>query len=88
MPECELSVELDGRKVLQRKMATGTQHTWERASVSVASGEHTLIAAESRSGARVSRGLNLDRELWIAITFHGPPVGLKLNVFDHEISFM
>lgn len=83
-----VEVSLDGRRIFQRELSTGTQHTWERANISAAPGKHTLTISESTTQTRHSQEVNLDRELWVVITFHGPPAQLKVNVFDHPVGLM
>jgi hypothetical protein len=83
-----VEVSLDGRRIFQSELSTGTQHTWERATISASAGKHTLTLNESKTQTRHSQEVNLDRELWVVITFHGPPAQLKVNVFDHPVGLM
>ena len=83
-----VEVSVDGRQIFQRELSTGTQHTWERATISAPRGKHTLTIREAKTQTRRSQEVDVDRELWIVITFHGPPAQLKVDVFDHPVGLM
>jgi len=88
MAVCDLEISIDGRTIFRREMTTGTQHNWEQVTEPIASGEHTLVISEVKTQTRKSKALNIDRELWIVVTFHGPPARLEIDVFDHPVGFM
>jgi hypothetical protein len=83
-----VEVSIDGRQIFQRELSTGTQHTWERATISASPGKHTLTISEAKTQTRRSQEVNVDRELWVVIRFHGPPAELKVDVFDHPVGLM
>jgi hypothetical protein len=83
-----VEVSIDDRRIFQRELSTGTQHTWERETISARSGKHILTVSESKTQTRHSQEVNVDRELWVVIAFHGPPAQLKVNVFDHPVGLM
>ncbi|MGH9194770.1 MAG: hypothetical protein ACRD1T_03410 [Acidimicrobiia bacterium] len=83
-----IEVSINGRQIFQRELSTGTQHTWERATISAPRGKHTLTIREAKTQTRRSQEVSVDRELWMVITFHGPPAQLKVNVFDHPVGLM
>ena len=83
-----VEVSIDGRQIFQRELSTGTQHTWERATISAPTGRHTLTINEAKTQTRRSQEVNVDRELWVVIRFHGPPALLKVDVFDHAVGLM
>jgi hypothetical protein len=67
---------------------SSTALTWEHVTLPVASGKHELVISAERTHARTAAVVNVDRELWIAVTFHSPPAQLKADVFDQPIAFM
>jgi hypothetical protein len=83
-----VEVSIDGRQIFQRELRTGTQHTWERATISAPPGKHTLTISEAKTQTRRSQEVNVDRELWVVIRFHGPPAQLKVDVFEHPVGLM
>jgi hypothetical protein len=83
-----VEVSIDGRQIFQRELSTGTQHTWERATISAPTGKHTLTINEAKTQTRRSQEVNVDRELWVVIRFHDPPTLLKVDVFDHAVGLM
>jgi hypothetical protein len=83
-----VEVSIDGRRIFHRELSTGTQHTWERATISAPPGKHTLTIIEAKTQTRRSQEVNVDRELWVVIRFHGPPAQLKVDVFDHPVGLM
>lgn len=88
MPVSDLEIRIDGRQIFRREMTTGTQHNWEQVTTPVTSGKYTLAISEAKTQTRKSEVLNVDRELWIVVTFHSPPAQLKVDVFDHPVAFM
>src|SRR5262245_22983471 len=88
MTVCDLEISIDGRAIFRREMTTGTQHNWEQVTASNASGEHTLVISEVKTQTHKSQALNIDKELWIVVTFHGPPARIEIGVFDHPVGFM
>jgi hypothetical protein len=83
-----IEVGIDGRQIFQRELSTGTQHNWERATISAPAGKHTLTVREAKTQTRQSQELNVSEELWVVIRFHGPPAQLKVDVFDHPVGLM
>ncbi len=81
-------VSIDARRIFQRELSTGSQHTWERATISVPPGKHTLTVTEAKTQTRRSQEVNVSGELWVVIRFHGPPAQLKVDVFDHPVGLM
>ena len=88
MPVSDVEINIDGRTIFRREMTTGTQHNWEQVTEPIASGEHTLMISEVKTQTHKSKALNIDQELWIVVTFHGPPARLEIDVFDHPVGFM
>jgi hypothetical protein len=84
----ELEVKVDGRAVFRRTLVVGTQHNWEQFTVSVASGHCSLEAAETQSNTTQAVSLQVEHDLWIAVTFNSPPPQVGLNVFDKQIGMM
>jgi hypothetical protein len=82
-----IEVGLDGRQIFQRELRTGTQHTWERATISVSPGKHTMTVREAKTQTHRSQELDVSRELWVVIRFLGP-TQLKVDVFDHPVGLM
>ena len=66
---CDLEISIDGRTIFRREMTTGTQHNWEQITAPIASGEHMLVISEVKTQTRKTKVLNIDRELWIVVTF-------------------
>jgi hypothetical protein len=84
----DLVISLDGEQIFRREMRTGMQHTWEETTVSVVRGQHTLVISEARTESREEQVVNVERELWIAITFHSPPVQIRVEIFDGPVGFL
>jgi hypothetical protein len=84
----DLVISLDGEQIFHREMRTGTQHTWEETTVSVVRGQHTLVISEARTESREEQLVNVDRELWIVVTFHSPPGQIRVEIFDGPVGFM
>lgn len=87
IPISNLKICIDDRKIFDQEMTTGTQHNWEQVTISITKGKYLLVASESKTRTRKTEVVNVDRELWIAVTFHSPPQ-FMVNVFDHPIAFM
>ena len=68
-----VEVKLDGRQVFSRELRTGTQHTWEQLTLSVAAGAHAVEVTESQTGATREHQFNVAGELNLIITFQSPP---------------
>lgn len=83
-----VELSIDGRQIFQRELSTGTQHTWERVTISASTGKHTLTVSEAKTQTRRSEEVQVDRELWVVVRFHGPPPQLKVDVFDHPVGLM
>jgi hypothetical protein len=83
-----VQVSIDGRQIFQRELSTGTQHTWERTTMSVPPGKHTLTISETKTQTRRSHEMTVDRELWVVVRFHSPPPKLQVDVFDHPVGLM
>lgn len=83
-----VEVSIDGRQVFHRELATGTQHTWARETISATPGKHTLTISEAKTRTRRSQEVDVSQELWVVIRFHGPPPQLKVDVFDHPVGLM
>lgn len=88
MAIADIEVNVDEQQVFHREMATGTQHNWGEVTVPVVSGDHLVVFTEAKSRTRTSKTINVDRELWIVITFSSPPAEFKVDVFDHPVAFM
>ena|SRR5215204_2436401 len=84
----ELAIILDGEQIFRREMRTGTQHTWEETTVSVVRGQHTFVISEASTESREEQVINVDRELWIVVTFHSPPAQIRVEIFDSPVGFM
>jgi hypothetical protein len=84
----DLVISLDGEQIFHREMRTGTQHTWEETTISVLRGQHTLVISEARTESREEQLVNVDRELWIVLTFHSPPGQIRVEIFDGPVGFM
>jgi hypothetical protein len=84
----DLAVFLGGEQVFHREMRSGTQHTWEETTVSVVRGQQTLVVIESRTGSREEQVVDVDRELWIVITFHSPPEQIRVEIVDGPVGFV
>lgn len=69
-------------------MTTGTQHTWSTVTTSIAGGKHTLVACEAETQTRKAQVVDVDRELWIVITFHSPPERFRVDVSEYPVAFM
>jgi hypothetical protein len=83
----DLVISLDGEEIFHGGMTTGTQHTWEERTRSVAHGQHTLIISETRTNSRKDQVVNVDRELWIVVTFQSPgQIGVEIS--DRLIGLM
>lgn len=87
IPFSNLEISVDGRTIFHREMTTGTQHNWGEVTIPAA-GKVTLVINESRTQTRRTEVVDVDRELWVVVTFHGPPARLKVDVFDHPVAFM
>ena len=87
LPLSDLEIILDGRPIFHQEMATGTQHNWEQITLPAA-GKVTLSITETKTGAKKTEAVNVDRELWVVVTFHGPPPRLKVERFDYPVAFM
>ncbi len=84
----DLAISLDGEQIFRREMRTGTQHTWEETTVSIVRGQHTLVITEARTESRAEQVMNVDRELWIVVTFHSPPARIRVEILDRPVGFM
>jgi hypothetical protein len=85
----EIIIELDGQKIFNKKVETGTQHKWERITLNDTSGgEHDLVAHEINTNSTTSRKLTINNELWILVIYYGPPRGIKVDVRDQAVAFM
>src|SRR5215210_8434239 len=84
----DIMICLDGEQIFQREMTTGTQHTWEETTISVVSGQHTVDISETRTKVREERVVNVDRELWIVVTFHSPPARIGVEIQYRLVGFM
>lgn len=82
-----IEVGFDGRQILQRELRTGTQHTWERATISVPPGKHTVTVREAKTQTHRSQEVDVSRELWVVIRLLDPGQ-LKVDVFDHPVGLM
>jgi hypothetical protein len=83
-----IEVGIDGRRIFQRELSTGSQHNWERVTISASAGKHTLTVSEAKTGTRQSQELNVSGERWVVIRFLGPPAQVKVDVFDHPVGLM
>ena len=88
MTAAKIEVTIDGQQMFYREMTTGTQHNWSEVILSVASGHHTIAVIEEKTQTRTAKPVDANRELWIVVMFSSPPAKLKLEVFDHPVSFM
>jgi len=88
MPAADLEISINGRQIFRREMTTGTQHHWGQITAPLASGKYILVISETKTQTRQSEVLNIDRELWMVVTFHSPPAQLKVDVLDHPVAFM
>jgi hypothetical protein len=84
----ELVISLDGEQIFRREMRTGTQHTWQETTVSVVRGQHTFVISEARTESCEEQVVNVDRELWIVVTFHSPPAQIRVEIVDGPVGFM
>ncbi len=84
----DMVIGLDGNQIFQREMTTGTQHTWEETTISAVSGEHTLEISETRTKSREERVVNVDRELWMVVSFHSLPARIAVEIQDRLVGFM
>ena len=84
----DLEISLDGEQIFRREMRTGTQHTWEETTVSVIRGQHMFVSSEAKTQSREEQVVNVDRELWIVVTFHSPPAQIRVEIFDSPVGFM
>jgi hypothetical protein len=87
-PVADLAIGLDEEQLFRREMETGTQHTWEETTTSVVGGHHTLVITEARTRTREVREVNVDRELWIVVTFHSPPERIRVDISDRSVGLM
>jgi hypothetical protein len=88
LPVTDIELIIDGQPVFWREMTAGTQHNWERVTLQTAGGKHTLIIREANTQTLQSKELDIDRELWISVTFHSPPIRLKVDIFDQPLALM
>jgi hypothetical protein len=86
--EAELEVKVDGRVVFRRVMAVGTQHNWEQFTVPVAAGSCSLEVAELKSNVTRAMNLQVEHDLWLAVTFNSPPPDIGINVFDRQVGML
>jgi hypothetical protein len=86
--EAELEVKLDGRSVFRRALAVGTQHNWEQFTIPVEAGHCSLEAAELKSNTRRAVSLQIEHDLWLAVTFNSPPPEIRINVFDKQMGML
>ena len=84
----DLVISLDGEQIFRREMRTGTQHTWVETTIPVVHGQHTFVVSEARTESREEQIVNVDRELWIVVTFHSPPGQIRVEIFDRPVGFM
>ncbi len=84
----DLVISLDGEQIFRREMRTGTQHTWEETTIAVIRGQHTFAISEARTESREEQVVNVDRELWIVVTFHSPPGQIRVEIVDGPVGFM
>jgi hypothetical protein len=84
----DVVISLDGAQIFHQEMRTGTQHTWEETTVSVVRGQHTFVISEASTESREEQVINVDRELWIVVTFHSPPAQIRVEIFDSPVGFM
>jgi hypothetical protein len=84
----DVVISLDGEHIFQRVMMTNMQHTWEETTIPVVSGQHTLEISETRTRSREERVVNVDREMWLLITFHSPPPQIQVGIFDSQVGLI
>ena len=87
-PSADLDISIDDRRIFHQQMMTGTQHNWTSVNISVAEGEHTLVATEAKTQTRQAQVVDVDRELWIVVTFHSPPDQIRVEIHEDLIGFM
>jgi hypothetical protein len=87
-PVADLDVSIDDRRIFHQQMTTGTQHNWASVNISVAEGEHTLVATEAKTQSRQAQVVNVERELWIVVTFQSPPDQIRVEIHEDLIGFM
>ena len=87
-PVADLRISIDDRRIFHQEMTTGTQHNWASEDISVADGEHTLVALEAKTQTRQTQGVNVDRELWVVVTFHSPPDQIRIETSEDFVGFM
>ena len=84
----DVAISLDGVQIFHQEMRTGTQHTWEEKTICVVRGQHTFVISEATTKSHEQQAINVDRELWIAVSFHSPPAQIRVEIFDGPIGFM
>jgi hypothetical protein len=88
-PISEINIEIDGKQIFQKQMRTGSQHNWQEVEgLFVSGGGHSLRISETSINISRTEELNVNRELWIVVTFHDPDIGLSVDILDHAIGFM
>ena len=87
MDRSDIEVGVDGRQIFQQELRTGTQHTWERVTISVPHGKHTVTVREAKTQTHRSQEVDVSRELWVVIRLLDP-AHLKVDVFDHPVGLM
>lgn len=88
-PKALIEIEIAGKQIFHKEMITGTQHNWEEINESsISKGEYTLIIRETKTKVSKSQKINVDRELWIVITFHGPKSGFIIDIKDQSVGYI
>jgi hypothetical protein len=87
-PVADLDISIDDRRIFHQQMTTGTQHNWASVNISVGGGEHTLVATEAKTQTRKAQVVNVERELWIVVTFHSPPDRIRVEISEDLVGFM
>jgi hypothetical protein len=88
IPVADLRISIDDRRIFHQQLMTGTQHNWASENVSVAEGEHTLVAMEAKTRSTQEQVVNVKSELWIVVTFHSPPDQIRIEISEDFVGFM